>query len=470
MSGGRKLSISFGSLASGLPPDIVQQIMQAEQIPVQRMEIRKNAVQERQGLVDELIGKVENLRTKLNENRSARNLREFRAETREEIASIEVDRNVARPGSYQFEVERLAQRSSAMTSGFRSRSDSYVGVGFIKYTLPNGDSQEIYVDRKNASLDGIMRLLNEDPQNGLTANIVNDGSGSDKPWRLILNLDESGDENRADFPKFYFVDGEDDFFLEFERPAHDAIVKLNGFHVELPSNRTTDLIPGVTIELNKAAPGEEFGLQITEDTEAVAERVQSIIDEVNKVIDFIEVQKQMDENTDTSRTLGGDLILQTIESRLRSTVFQGVETDFGSYRMGDLGISFQRDGRLQLDSDQLQSKLSENYQLVEQILTGRMVGDSRTDGSLDNLRNFVDQILQSPDGALRSRRRTLQNNIDQIDRRVEQRERMLAQREENLKRKFSRLEGEISRIQTQSAGLAGFGGGAQGGGGIEQLL
>lgn len=462
------MSISFGSIASGLPPDIVQQIMQAEQIPIQRMEDRKIRVMERQGLVDQLIGKVEGLRTTLNENSSARQMREFRVETREDIASVDVDSNVARAGTYQFEVERLAQRSSAMSSGFASRTDSYVGVGFIQYSLPNGDRKEIYVNRNNASLEGIARLINDDQDNGLTANIVNDGSGSDKPWRLILNLEDSGDENRANFPHFYFVDGEDDFFLEFERPAHDAVIKLNGFKLELPSNRTTELIPGVTINLNKASPGDEFTIQITEDIEAVTDRFEGIVSEINKVIDFIEGQKTMDENTDTTRTLGGDLILQTLESRIRAVVFQDIQTEFGTRRLGDLGVSFQRNGRLELDRQTFESKLSENYQMVEQVLTGQyQAGGTKINGALDNLRQFTDQVLQSPDGALRSRRRTLQNNIDQIDRRIEQRERILERREENLKNRFARLEGEMARIQSQSSGLAGFGGA---GSPIDQLL
>lgn len=455
-------------MASGLPPDIVQQIMQAERIPVQRMEMRKANIQERQSLVDELIGKVEGVRTKLNDVRTARNLREFRTETREDVATVDVDRNVAIPGNYQLSVERLAQRSSAMSSGFASRSDSYIGVGYIQYRLPSGESQQIYVDRSNASLDGVMRLINGDPSNGLTANIVNDGSGSDKPWRLILNLEESGDENRAEFPKFYFVDGEDDFFLEFERPAHDAVVKLNGFRIEVPNNSASELIPGVTINLNKAAPGEEFTVQIVEDVEAVSEKVKEVVDEINQMLQFIETQKQVDENTDTTRTLGGDSILQTLESRIRSVVFQGIETEFGTYRLGDLGVTFQRSGLLELDTDQFESKLSQNYQMVEQVLTGRYIdGGQKINGAFDNLRNFVDQVLQTPDGALRSRRRGLQSNIDQMDRRIEQRERMLAQREDNLKNRFARLEGQMARIQSQSAGLAGLGGG---GGGIEQLL
>ena len=50
----------------------------------------------------------------------------------------------------------------------------------------------------------------------------------------------------------------------------------------------------------------------------------------------------MDESTDTSRTLGGDLILQTLESRIRNVVFKPVLTRNGTARLGDLGIKFEK--------------------------------------------------------------------------------------------------------------------------------
>jgi flagellar capping protein FliD len=40
-------------------------------------------------------------------------------------------------------------------------------------------------------------------------------------------------------------------FLDNEREARDAKIKLDGFEIELPSNTATELIPGVTLDLKK---------------------------------------------------------------------------------------------------------------------------------------------------------------------------------------------------------------------------
>lgn len=450
------MGISFGSINTGLPQDIVQQIMEAERIPVRQMEVRKDNTNEKRALVGELIGLVEGIRGHLAQNTNARALREFKVESNEEILSATVDKSVVEPGSYQLEVLQLAQKSSAMSSGFADREKSNIGVGFIQYYLPSGERKEVYVDHNNSSLDGVARLINGDSDNGMRAHIINDGSGSDKPWRLIISFDETGDANKATFPHFYFVDGEQDFYLEFERPAHNAKVKLDGFEIELQENRTSNLIPGVTLDLKRAAPGDEFTLNVTEDLDQIKLKVYDLVESVNNVLQFIKIQNTMDGNTDTSRTLGGDIVLQTLESRIRATVFRDIETQFGPKKLSDIGIQFQRDGALSFDEGRFDSVISENYQVASQVLTGYFAEEGKTKGFIDHLTELTDTVLRVPDGLLQSRRRSLQTNVDQIDRRIEQRERMLEQKEANLKNRFSRLEGTISRIQGQGAGLAGL--------------
>ncbi len=451
------MSISFGSIATGLPKDIVQQIMAAERVPLQKMEERKGKIDGKKGLVGELIELAEKMRGTILKNGNERSLRELKVETNDDIVGVTTDKNIAEPASYQFEVVSLAQKSSAMTSGFADPEESYIGVGFIQYTLPDGSEKSIYVDSDNASLKKVAKLINSDKENGLRASVVNDGSGSDTPWRLILSLEKTGDANLANFPYFYFVDGEQDLYLEFERPAQDAVVKLDGFEIELEGNKAENLIPGVTIDLKKAKPGEEFSIQIGEDTAAISEKINEFVQSINGVLQFIKTQNTMDENTDTSRTLGGDIMLQSLEGRLRGAIFKDVQTDWGPKKLSDLGIKFERSGLLGFDQKVFDNTLSGNFQMTAQILTGTFKDGIKTDGVIDNLKDVANMILRAPDGLLQSRKNSLQNNIDQIDRRISDKERHLEQKEKNLKERFARLEETVSRIKSQGAGLQALG-------------
>jgi flagellar hook-associated protein 2 len=450
------LGISFGSISSGLPKDIVQQIVAAEKIPIQQMEARKGKIASKQALLGELTKLVEGMRGEVLKNKGMRSLRELKINGGADHIGIAVDKNVAEVGKYSLEVGQLAQKSSAMTNGVEDKDKTYVGVGYIRAKMPNGETKEIYVDEQNSSLAGIAKLINNDPDLGMRANVVNDGSGSDEPWKMVLALNGTGDNEMAEFPYLYLVDGEVDLTFESERPAQDAKLKLDGFEIEVPANKVTELIPGVTIDLKKAKPGEEVSFEITEDVTKIAEKMNSLVENINKVLKFIKEQNALSEKSDTQSTLGGDLTLQTIESRLRSAIFMPIATEKGTRRIGDMGITFQRDGLLKLDAAKFEAVLSDDYKNVAQILTGIYSKEGKTDGFIDKLEKTSMELLAPPSGVLISRSRGLKSNVDQIDRQIVNRQRMIDQKEEILKSKFARLEETISRIKGQGAGLAGL--------------
>jgi flagellar hook-associated protein 2 len=454
----KDLGISFGSINSGLPKDIVQQIIEAEKIPIQQMETRKSKINDKKALVQQLTTLVEGMRAEILKNKNARSLRELAINTGDsKDIAVSADKNVADPGKYQLEVLQLAQKSSAFSNGVEDKEKTYVGVGYIKAVLPNGDKKEIYVDEKHANLAGIAKLINNDAELGMKATVVNDGKGEDEPWRLMISMSETGDVQRVEFPYLYLVDGEVDLYFEQERPAQDAKIKLDGFEIEVPSNKVTDVIPGLTIDLKKAKPGEEITLEVTEDVQKIGGKISSMIDNINNVLKFIKEQNSLDEKTDTSRTLGGDSTLQTIESRVRSAVFSTIQTDAGPMRVGDLGLTFQRDGLLKFDQAKFEAALSKDYKAVTQVLTGKYSPEGgKTNGFIDILDETARVLLSPPNGVLPNRKGGLQSQIGQIDRQIANRQRIVQQKEEVLKAKFARLEETISKIKGQGAGLAGF--------------
>jgi flagellar hook-associated protein 2 len=257
----------------------------------------------------------------------------------------------------------------------------------------------------------------------------------------------------------YLVDGEVDLYFDQEKPAQDAKVKLDGFEIEVPSNKVTDLIPGVTIDLKKAKIGEEISIDITEDVEKIGTKITSLVDNINNVLKFIKDQNTLDEKTDTSRTLGGDLTLTTIETKIRSAVFTPIATESGTHRIGDYGISFERSGLLKFDQAKFEAALSKDYKAVAQTLTGMYsLEGGKSNGFIDLLEDASKALLSTPNGALQTRKNGLQSQIGNIDRQIATRQRMIASKEEILKAKFARLEETMSKIRGQGAGLAGLAG------------
>lgn len=425
------------------------------------MEVRQGKIGDKKALVQNLISLVEGMRGEALKNKNARSLRELAIHTGENTdIAVTADKNIAEPGKYSLEVVRLAQKSSAISNGVEDKDKTYLGVGYIRAIMPDGEKKEIYIDKQNSSLSGIAKVINKTPDIGFRANVINDGKGGDEPWRLIISMSETGEKNRAEFPYIYLVDGEEDLRFENERKAQNAAVKLDGFEIEVPENKITDLIPGVTIDLKKAKPGEEISVEITEDVQKIGTKIGALVSNINGVLKFIKEQNTLDGSHDTSRTLGGDSTLTSIESKIRTAVFTAIQTDSGPKRMSDLGVTFQRDGLLQFDQEKFEAALSKDYKAVSQTLTGKynVQGGGKTTGFIDIIEDTSKTLLAQPNGLLTTRKAGLDSQINQIDRQISNKLRHITQKEEILKAKFARLEETISRIQGQGAGLAGFAG------------
>jgi flagellar hook-associated protein 2 len=449
--------ISLGPIASGLPKDLVQRLVDAEREPIRQLEARKANEESRLKLVQDLSAKVQDVGGSIKDLTRFRSFRDLMAvNPKPEIMDVSVDKNTAEPGTYQLEVMQLAGRASMISNGFSDPDEVMVGSGYFAYTLPNGEEKEVYIAPEESSLNAMAKTINSQRGLGLKAIVVDDGSLSEEPFRLIVSHEDTGTINDAEFPSFYFLDGDEDFYLEQDKEAKNAIVKVNGFEVEFEGNKVTTLLPGVSLDLREAAPGKEFTLKIQEDTKSVAGKVEAVVQKLNEVLGFIQNQNKLDKDSNTRNTLGGDITLQTLEFKLRQLVKTPLETESGPVRMADLGIVFARNGLLEFNPSRLEKTLNENFEAVSQFFVGI---EDAGDGFARKL-GEASMSLTRPEGVVSSRIDGIRRRISDIDRQIETKERQIANTERQLKDKFAKLEGTITKMKAQQSSVQGALGGA----------
>ena len=161
------MGISFGPINSGLPKDIVQQLMAAERAPVQKMEMRKANIQAKKALVNELAKLTTAARDAIGVNNNRVGFRELKVSTNEDIAKVTLDKNVATPGTHTLEVLELAQKSAAMSVGVQDKDKTYLGVGYFQFDLPSGETRKVYIDAAHSNLTGLASLINQNAHLGL---------------------------------------------------------------------------------------------------------------------------------------------------------------------------------------------------------------------------------------------------------------------------------------------------------------
>jgi flagellar hook-associated protein 2 len=219
--------------------------------------------------------------------------------------------------------------------------------------------------------------------------------------------------------------------------------------MQIPDNKNAELVPGLTIDFKKARPGEEFSLSVKEDKEAVGNKISEFIQKINGVLGFINKQNKLDATSDTSRTLGGDTALFTIESRLRTLMFQTFnvasdpeEDDPVYLRLSDVGIQFEKTGLLSFKEDKFKKMVTENFDNIGNLFTG--------EGNLiERLKDVTEGFLRPETGAVTVREKGIKDRIRAMDNDIVNKERNLDRRETQLKRQFSQLEGLIQNMQGQ---------------------
>lgn len=455
------MGISIGGLGSGLPPNIVEQLIEAEKQPLKTMQSQKGKQDSKLKLVTELETKLSAVTGSLGTLASAKGFQDLKLNTGDpNIIAGTVDPSAGTKGSWNVEVMQLAQKAAAITNGFPDKDKTEIGVGYFRFQTPEG-SKRVYINGDNSTLQGAVSAINA-AHVGVKASIINDRSDADYPFRLMISGDNVGGDNMIEYPTLYFLDGDQDIFFDKEQEAKNGVVKIDGFEFEVGDNTVTDAIPGVTLELRQAAPGRTINVSVKEDMQVVTGKMKTFVDSINAVLTFIQGQNKLSEKTDTSQTLGGDSILTSIENRLRRLI---QEPQFGVKgnikRLSELGVEFNRNGTLEYKEERFTAILAKQPMDV----TAFLAGDGYNAGFIPAVRREISAVTAQGFGPLTNRKKALQDRINQIDQRISDKERQLGRREETLRRQFSKLEETVSRLKSQGSALAGMPGAGGGGGG-----
>ncbi len=444
--------IRFSGMASGLPPNIVEKIMEAERIPIKTMENHKAKEDDKLKLVTDLETKVSDITKNIGELVGIRGFNNTKLISGEpNIIDGVVDPNAAVTGEWQLEVSQLAQKPGAISNGFPDKNQTQMGTGYLRFNTPNG-RKDVYINSKNNTLDGIVGAINSSGL-GLRAMALNDRQDKDNPFKLVVTGLQTGDDNQVNFPTIYMLDGDQDFYFDEARPAQNAKVKIDGFEVEVPENKVNDLIPGVTLDLKQAAPGRPIRINVKEDLEVISGKIKSFVDAFNGALGFIQGQHRLQKNKEGKERLGplgGDGLVRSVESQLRGVILNpqlGVQSSIT--RLSDLGIAFNRNGTLEFNQEKFNKTLAGDPQGVANFLRG----DGTNVGFIPTVKRQVGNILNSSFGLIANRKRGIQQKIDAIDKRIENKEKQLSGREESLRRKFSDLESKMSQLQSQGAAV-----------------
>lgn len=445
-------SITFGGINSGLPPNLVEQIIEAERAPIKNIEVKKNKEEEKLKLVNDLDTKLRAIEGSLGTLASVKGFNDIKLESGD-VNVINGTADISAPkGSWNVEVLSLAQKASAITNGFPDKDKTQLGTGYFRFETPDGD-KEVYINNSNNTLEGAAAAINS-AGIGMKAAVINDRKDPDAPFKLMISGEAVGGDNTVKYPTLYFLDGDQDLYIDQQTEAQNGVIKVDGFEFEISSNTVTDVIPGVTLDIRQASPGKQVNVTIKENREAVSGKVGDFVKAMNDVLGFIQAQNTMNEHTDTTKTLGGDQLIRMVETRLQR-IIQNPQMGVGGeiVRLNQIGIEMTRNGTIKLDEEKFNKVLAAKPEQVRMFFAG----DGFNVGFIPSIRREIKTLTDSAFGSIGQRKKSLQDSIQRLDDNIANKEKHLARREEQLRRQFANLEETMGRLKQQGAAVGQMG-------------
>jgi len=369
-------------IGSGLDVNgIVNQLMSVERRPLFALDSKEARQQTQLSAFGALKGALSGFQSSLS---GLSSLDKFNANsaklTDSSLASVSA-KTSATPGNYDIEVQTLAQAQKLKSGNFAS-TNSTVGSGTLTiqfgtysgggFTLnPEKSAQTITIAPGQSTLAGIRDAINQ-ADAGVTANIVNDGSGdriviASKDTGLsnalkITVADDDGDHtNNAGLSQLaYDASTGGTANLTETVTASNATMVIDGISISKASNTISDAIEGVTFNLLKADPGTTTTLSVARNTTGVEKAISSFVDAFNSLNTTITDLSKYNAETKQASVLSGDFTVRSIQNQLRNELLKPLETAGGGLSiLAEVGISFQDDGSLKFDSSKLSSVIKD---------------------------------------------------------------------------------------------------------------
>lgn len=456
------MAITSNGIGSGLDINgLVNQLMSIEARPVTQLNTKEASFQAKLSAFGQLKSMLTPFQSAVSGLKDISRFQTMRATLGDSSLAMLTATSDAVKDSYSFEVMQLAQSQRVVTS---ETAEPTVGAGtltisFGTYVTDDSDPdnpvttlsstriETVTLDASQDSLSDLRDAINE-ADIGIRAQIVNNGSvdqlifaGSGVGAGQAFKISGSGD--LAGFG-FDLSTGGTNTMTSLET-AQDAKIKLDGVTLTRSTNSISDAIDGVTMNLLKASPGTTTTLSVSNDRSAVKTSIEALVKAYNDFNTGIRGLTAVDTEAKSVGVLTGDATARSIQSQMRNAFGTLISSFGGVSSLSEIGITFNRDGSLSLNSVKLEGALNDPDKKVAEFFAG-------TDGAkgfATLLNERIGDYLKAG-GVLDSRTEGINDSIKSLDRQRETLARRLETIEKRYRAQFTALDALVGSMTQTS--------------------
>lgn len=468
-------SINFMGSYSGIDKSTIDQLMQAEKMPLVQFSHKKTSLTEKQSAWKDINIRLNSLFEKIKTLQNSDTfLSKTSTSTNDKIVTIAPSKNAV-TGTYKLQVGQLASNTSII-SGEVSLNDGDISKELEltgNFTIRNADGIETNIEIENSdSLKDIVVKINNRTKDkvdsdtkevtkgtGISATIINN--------RLVLSDVKTGnreitlvdDENNTLSNLGLHLDESENNTGRTENLGTNAIFTINGVKVERSSNTVSDVVENVTINLAKEHDiGEYDTVNVNPDTGKLNKSIQEFVDQYNSTIRFIEDKLSAgDPNIPGSKgTLAGDSSLMRLHSSLRSLVTSSLSNENTNIKdISQLGVTtIDRFGQLQFNSSKLNDAFTENMDNIISFFYSKNSEDKDI-GFGPRLKDYIDSFVSTNNGIIKTKTESYDKTLKDLNRQIESFNTRMEKKESYYIKMFSALDVALMKAESQMSWLQG---------------
>lgn len=432
---------------------VLNAIMTQESKPLTELQTRQRTLQATDTVYGQLATKLDALRSASSNLSSSASFVTYAASSSDSAAMTASAATGAIPGRYEVIVSELARSQVTVSESSAADTDTTIvatggtlTIGGVGVTL-SGPS----------TLADIAAAINAESTSPASASIVETTPGA---FRLVLSGKNTGAANGFTIvttglsagSTLAFTDTDHDQIsgdsaLDNTVQAANAALSINGLNIVSDRNTVDTGIPGVTLELLAKDAQKTIVVNVARNDKAILDKVDTFAAAYNDLVKFATDQTAAAAKG-TTGTLGRDTVLRSVRNTLRTALSDTFGA--GAYTtLSQVGIEFDKTGRLTVNQTALGGALTANASAVESLFA------DPSSGAFKALRTILDEYTQAG-GFVPSARTRLSDEARRLSQRSDDLSARLAVRRAALQKEFIAADLAMSRLNAQKSALEGF--------------
>ncbi|PTU72378.1 flagellar filament capping protein FliD [Chromobacterium haemolyticum] len=362
-------------------------------------------------------------------------------------------------GTYVVNVAKLATSRQLVFDQFNgadikdAKTEITGAPSELKFTI-NGKEQTVKLKDNpgdKVTLQSISDKINAEGM-GVNASVVKNGDN----YKLVVASTASGTDNKFTISAGGTDSGstsgstlagltQSSTAANESKDAGNADLTVNGVQVSSGSNKVSNAIPGVELDLYKGGAGVSTTVTLNQDTAGIGKNLQSFVDAYNQVLSSIKDAR--------GGSMKGNASILSIQQKLQDVLTKsipGVDPVNSFAYLSQAGIAIQKDGTLKLDQTKFNDALKKDPTAVKNLF-----GNTSSNGIAQLLNKEINSLL-GPSGVVESSKSSINSRISTEKASQDALTARLAARQKQYIQQYTALNSTLAKMQASTNNLSGL--------------